>query len=133
MEVQIPVRSFFRFLPPSREEEPPCFCFRDIARIWICLFFVLIGACVFVTLFVLCHSYSDSMGNTPSTLLDLTLAHWLDVKDTANNNSVSVKRNKWVTLSSIKWPSFNVGWQTGGTFDYGQSGTDYLSPQCRPS
>lgn len=57
------------------------------------------------------------MENTPSTLLDLTLAHWLDVKDTANNNSVSVKRNKWVTLSSIKWPSFNVGWQTGGTFD----------------
>lgn len=30
---------------------------------------------------------------------------------------MSVKRNKWVIFCSVEWPSFNVGWPTGGTFD----------------
>lgn len=64
VEVRFPVRSFFVFLPPLREEKQPCFWSRDIASVWICLFFVLNGACVSVTLFVLNHSTSVSMGNT---------------------------------------------------------------------
>lgn len=35
----------------------------------------------------------------------------------ANNNSLTVKKCKWVTFCSAQWPAFNVGWPAGGTFD----------------
>lgn len=95
VEVRFPVRSFFALLPPLREEKPPCFWSRDIASVWICLFFVLIGACVSVTLFILSHSTSVSMRNT-STPLDLTLAHCQDVKaylSRGTNGSSSAQLN----------------------------------------
>lgn len=95
VEVRFSVRSFFVLLPSLREEKPPYFWSPDIASVWICLFFVLIGACVSVTLFVLSHSTSVSMGNT-STPLDLTLAHCQDVKvclSRGTNGSFSAQLN----------------------------------------
>ena len=55
------------------------------------------------------------MGTT-SFPLDLTLALWKGVKDTARNNSVDVKKGKQVIFCSSEWPSFNVGWPKGGSF-----------------
>ena len=49
-----------------------------------------------------------TMETIPSSSLDLTLAHWKYVKDTVYNNSVDVKKGKWVVFCSSEWPSFNV-------------------------
>uniref|UniRef100_A0A8C8U412 Core shell protein Gag P30 domain-containing protein n=1 Tax=Peromyscus maniculatus bairdii TaxID=230844 RepID=A0A8C8U412_PERMB len=57
------------------------------------------------------------MGTTPSSPLDLTLAHWQDMQDTANNNSVNVRKRKRVRFCSAEWPTLNVGWPAEGTFD----------------
>lgn len=57
------------------------------------------------------------MGQTITTPLTLTLQHWKDVQEVANNQSAEIKKKKWVTFCSTEWPTFNVGWPQGGTFD----------------
>lgn len=56
------------------------------------------------------------MGTTPSSPLDLTLAYWKNVKDTAHNNSVDVKKGKWVIFCFSEWPSFKVNLSREGSF-----------------
>lgn len=56
-------------------------------------------------------------GNVSSTTLDLTLAHWREIRDTAHKNSVYIKKRKWVIFCSSEWPSFYTGWPPVGTFD----------------
>ena len=55
------------------------------------------------------------MGQVLTTPLSLTLGHWKEVKDRANNLSVEVRRKKWQTLCSSKWPTLDVGWPQDGT------------------
>ncbi|XP_038176240.1 LOW QUALITY PROTEIN: uncharacterized protein LOC119808022 [Arvicola amphibius] len=57
------------------------------------------------------------MGQSLTTPLSLTLQHWRDVQDFANNQSVEVRKRRWVTFCSSEWPTFNVGWPRDGTFD----------------
>ena len=118
MEVRLPVRTVFGFLLLPIEEEVSCSLPWDIDKVWICSLFALIRVCVFVAQFILSHSPSSSttMGKTPSTPLDLTLAHWHDLKDTANNNRVLIQKHKWVTFCSVDWHLLNVQWQGVGTF-----------------
>lgn len=76
----------------------------QLCLVFVCLVFVF-------TLFLL------TMGQTLTTPLSLTLQHWKDVQETANNQSVEVKKKRWVTLCSSEWPTFNVGWPQEGTFN----------------
>ncbi|XP_076415810.1 uncharacterized protein LOC143270295 [Peromyscus maniculatus bairdii] len=57
------------------------------------------------------------MGQTASTPLSLTLAHWSEVSARASNLAVLVKKGKWQTFCSSQWPTFGVGWPADGTFD----------------
>ena len=57
------------------------------------------------------------MGQKLTTPLSLTLGHWKEVKDRANNLSVEVRRKKWQTLCSSEWPTLDVGWPQDGTFN----------------
>nr|CAE47613.1 p50 [Friend murine leukemia virus] len=57
------------------------------------------------------------MGQTVTTPLSLTLDHWKDVERTAHNQSVEIRKRRWVTLCSAEWPTFNVGWPRDGTFN----------------
>ena len=57
------------------------------------------------------------MGQTVTTPLSLTLEHWGDVQRIASNQSVDVKKRRWVTFCSAEWPTFNVGWPQDGTFN----------------
>lgn len=59
----------------------------------------------------------ETMGQSITTPLSLTLQHWRDVQDTANNQSVDVHKKKWVTFCSSEWPTFNVGWPRDRTFN----------------
>nr|NP_955526.1 MA [Moloney murine sarcoma virus] len=56
-------------------------------------------------------------GQTVTTPLSLTLDHWKDVERLAHNQSVDVKKRRWVTFCSAEWPTFNVGWPRDGTFN----------------
>lgn len=47
----------------------------------------------------------------------MTLGHWKDVERIAHNQSVDVKKRRWVTFCSAEWPTFNVGWPRDGTFN----------------
>lgn len=81
------------------------------ARLFVlCLSLVFVS--VILTFFVL-----EIMGQTVTTPLSLTLSHWSDVRDRANNQSVEIRKKKWVTLCSSEWPTFNVGWPRDGTFN----------------
>ena len=64
-----------------------------------------------------CFPLPPSMGQKLTTPLSLTLGHWKEVKDRANNLSVEVKRKKWQTLCSSEWPTLDVGWPQDGTFN----------------
>ncbi|XP_035304596.1 uncharacterized protein LOC113838392 isoform X1 [Cricetulus griseus] len=57
------------------------------------------------------------MGQTVTTPLSLTLSHWRDVQEYAHNQSVDVRKRKWITLCSSEWPTFDVGWPRDGTFN----------------
>ena len=57
------------------------------------------------------------MGQTVTTPLSLTLEHWGDVQRIASNQSVDVKKRRWVTFCSAEWPTFDVGWPQDGTFN----------------
>ncbi|XP_026258761.2 uncharacterized protein LOC113192765 [Urocitellus parryii] len=58
-----------------------------------------------------------NMGQSITTPLSLTLDHWQDVRNRANNLSVEVKKKKWITLCTAEWPTLNVGWRKEGTFN----------------
>ena len=57
------------------------------------------------------------MGQRLTTPLSLTLGHWKEVKDRANNLSVEIRRKKWQILCSSEWPILDVGWPQDGTFN----------------
>ena len=57
------------------------------------------------------------MGQRLTTPLSLTLGHWKEVKDRANNLSVEGRRKKWQTLCSSEWPTLDVGWPQDCTFN----------------
>ena len=57
------------------------------------------------------------MGQAVTTPLSLTLQHWKDVRDTAHNLSVKIRKGKWTTFCSEEWPTFGVGWPRDGTFN----------------
>ena len=57
------------------------------------------------------------MGQKLTTPLSLTLGHWKEVKERANNLSVEIRRKKWQTLCSSEWPTLDVGWPQDGTFN----------------
>lgn len=56
------------------------------------------------------------MGQTVSGPLDLTLAHWPEVREAAHNLSLLIKKVKWITFCRSEWPLFQVGWPLGGSF-----------------
>ncbi|XP_035306632.1 uncharacterized protein LOC118239699 [Cricetulus griseus] len=76
---------------------------------------VLFGLCLVA---VICALLSlETMGQTVTTPLSLTLSHWKDVQEYAHNQSVNVRKRKWITLCSSEWPTFDVGWPRDGTFN----------------
>ncbi|EGV94861.1 Gag polyprotein [Cricetulus griseus] len=76
---------------------------------------VLLGLCLVTIICVLLGL--ETMGQTVTTPLSLTLSHWRDVQDYAHNQSVDVHKRKWITLCSSEWPTFDVGWPWDGTFN----------------
>ena len=83
------------------------------ARLLLCV------SCVcFVSLLVyFCFPLPPSMGQRVTTPISLTLDHWKEVKDRANNLAVEIRRKKWQTLCSSEWPTLEVGWPQDGTFN----------------
>uniref|UniRef100_A0A8C3VUX5 Gag polyprotein n=1 Tax=Catagonus wagneri TaxID=51154 RepID=A0A8C3VUX5_9CETA len=57
------------------------------------------------------------MGQSVTTPLSLTLQHWKYVRNTASNQSVDVRKKKWIALCSTEWPTFDVGWPQEGAFN----------------
>lgn len=57
------------------------------------------------------------MGQTISGPLDLTLAHWSEVKQAAHNLSLLVNKGKWITFCRSEWPLFQVDWPPEGSFN----------------
>ncbi|XP_075802665.1 uncharacterized protein LOC142834261, partial [Microtus pennsylvanicus] len=67
--------------------------------------------------FVLSITVFETMGQSITTPLSLTLQHWRDVQATAKNQSMDVRKKRWVTFCTSEWPAFNIGWPRDGTFD----------------
>ncbi|XP_044090450.1 bromodomain-containing protein 4-like [Neovison vison] len=115
-----PVSEGYTALVGEGESGPPESPLEFLLSVWrqnraarlfvLCLSLVFVS--VIITLFVL-----EIMGQTVTTPLSLTLSHWSDVRDRANNQSVEIRKKKWVTLCSSEWPTFNVGWPRDGTFN----------------
>ena len=78
---------------------------------------VCVCLCVLFVCFTSTAISLEIMGQSITTPLSLTLQHWRDVQDTANNQSVEVHKKKWVIFCSSEWPTFNVGWPRDGTFN----------------
>ncbi|XP_062062402.1 uncharacterized protein LOC133770372 isoform X2 [Lepus europaeus] len=57
------------------------------------------------------------MGQGLTTPLSLTLDHWKEVRERAQNLSVEVRKKNWTVFCTSDWPAFNVGWPWDGTFD----------------
>ena len=57
------------------------------------------------------------MGQTESTLLNILVNHWREVRERGENLSVVVKKDKLVILCFSKWSTFRVGWSPVGTFN----------------
>ncbi|XP_054951549.1 chromobox protein homolog 5 isoform X2 [Pan paniscus] len=57
------------------------------------------------------------MGQTLTTPLSLTLAHFPDVRARAHNLSVEIRKGRWKTFCFSEWPTLGVGWPQDGTFD----------------
>ncbi|KAL6091923.1 hypothetical protein STEG23_014325 [Scotinomys teguina] len=66
-----------------------------------------------LTLFLL----EETMGQTATTPLSLTLSHWTDVRARAHNEGMEVRKKKWITLCEAEWVMMNVGWPREGTFN----------------
>ncbi|KAL6083104.1 hypothetical protein STEG23_004262, partial [Scotinomys teguina] len=45
----------------------------------------------------------ETMGQTATTPLSLTLSHWTDVRARAHNEGVEVRKKKWITLCEAEW------------------------------
>ena len=58
---------------------------------------------------------NDIIGQTESTLLDILINHWREVRERGENLSVVVKKDKLV--SSSEWPTFRLGRPPVGTFN----------------
>jgi len=58
-----------------------------------------------------------NMGQSLTTPLSLTLDHWKDVRDRADEQGVEIKKGKWQTLCTSEWPTFGAGWPVDGTFN----------------
>lgn len=95
-----PIETLLSVLRRSRAAKLCCLC--------LCLLF----ACLIFGI-----NLSREMGQSITTPLSLTLQHWRDVQDTANNRSMDVRKKRWITLCSSDWPTFNVGWPRDGTFN----------------
>lgn len=78
--------------------------------------FSLISVC-FVLFLWMTELMGRKMGATPSSPVNLTLVHRKDVKKVAHNNSVNVKKNKRVSFCTSEWPTIDVGWPRGKTFN----------------
>lgn len=87
---------------------------RSRAARLVCCSIVLCCLCLTVFLYL---SENMGPGQTVTTPLSLTLGHWKDVERIAHNQSVDVKKRRWVTFCSAEWPTFNVGWPRDGTFN----------------
>ena len=83
------------------------------ARLLVCISCV----CFVSHLVYFCFPLPPSMGQRLTTPLSLTLGHWKEVKDRANNLSVEVIRKKWQTLCSSEWPTLDLEWPQDGTFN----------------
>ena len=59
----------------------------------------------------------ETMGQTLTTPLALTLTHFPDVRARARDLSVEVRKGRWQTFCSSEWPTLQVGWPQDGTFD----------------
>lgn len=72
-----------------------------------------------VLLCVLCASLliAEEMGQSVTTPLSLTLDRWKDVREKASNIGAVVHKGEWQTFCAVKWPTFQVGWPEGGSFD----------------
>ena len=57
------------------------------------------------------------MGQTLTTPLSLTLDHRPDIRARADNLAVNVRKKKWVTFCSSKWPTIGAEWPRDGTFN----------------
>jgi hypothetical protein len=57
------------------------------------------------------------MEQTKSTLINILVNHWREVRERGENLSVVVKKDKLVTLSCSKWLTLGVGWPLIGTFN----------------
>lgn len=97
--------------PPPSEFLLSVFRRNRAARL-VCLSIVLLFVCS-----LLFWTASKNMGQTVTTPLSLTLEHWEDVQRIASNQSVDVKKRRWVTFCSAEWPTFGVGWPQDGTFN----------------
>ena len=60
--------------------------------------------------------YSLTMGQGESIPLSLKTDHFLDVRASAHNLSLIIKKSKLITFCSAEWPAFQVGWPPEGTF-----------------
>ncbi|KAL6031034.1 hypothetical protein STEG23_025146 [Scotinomys teguina] len=57
------------------------------------------------------------MGQSVTTPLSLTLDHWKEVQEQAHNQSVEIRKKKWIALCSSEWPALDAGWPHIRTFD----------------
>lgn len=61
--------------------------------------------------------WTDDIEQTVTTPLSLMTKHFKDVKSRAHDLSLEIKRERFITLCSSKWPSLNVGWPPKGTLN----------------
>ena len=66
--------------------------------------------CVSFFVFIFGSLLFEKMGQTLTTPLSLTLDHWPDVRARADNLSIDVRKKKWVTFCSSKWPTVGAEW-----------------------
>ena len=98
--------SVFGHLLPWREDSLPLE-FQEALRVWlslVCLLIILVRFLFGIFLYLPRSrtNITNNMASTCSTPLDLSLAHWQDVRDNMSNNSVTVKKPKWVTFCSVE-------------------------------
>lgn len=78
---------------------------------WFVLFVCLVGVLYVVDSIVL------PMGQQLTTPLSLTLGRWKEVTKQAHNQSVEVRKKKWLAFCTSEWPSLEVRWPRDSTFN----------------
>lgn len=79
----------------------------------------LVFVLLFVSLFIVLTidlTLTANMGQIPSSL-ELCLERWGDVKATAHNNSVEIRKGKFNLFCNSEWSSFKVRWPAEEFFD----------------